>query len=481
MISKNVKEKFSIRYCKKNMVVPVEEKEDSITYLAAKEDLLLAYNLEQLTGKETFFIKRTAPEILDKINEYFSQDHEMDLLYQLERDYRVGEKDHQVQNVDEDSPVVKILDHIVNNSIEKGASDIHIEILEDHILVRHRIDGFLIELLTLPLRIYSYLVTRIKIISKLDIAEKRIPQDGQFQQDYKGRKIDIRVAITPTSYGEKIVFRILDIIRVDYTPKGIGLYGENLAQVTNLIRQPTGLILCCGPTSSGKTSTLYTILQQLNRRDINIMTIEDPVEYKISGINQIEVNEQTGLTFEKGLKAILRMDPDKIMIGEIRNRQTAQISITSSITGHLVLSTLHTENSPAAIYRLIDMGIQPFLVSAGLIGVISQRLIRKLCPHCKIGYEEILPGETKASFIYKGLGCSHCHQGYVGRKAVFEIMLIDADLKEMISQNAPLRELQQKAIQKGMKTLEHEILNCIKRGETSMEEYYNNILTVGVL
>ena len=215
-------------------------------------------------------------------------------------------------------------------------------------------------------------------MAKLDIAEKRLPQDGRFSYNFRGRNIDIRVATSPTAYGEKIVFRILDVGRVDYSPEGIGLSGENLKNILKVISQPQGLVLISGPTSSGKTSTLYTILKYIQNSQINIMTIEDPIEYKIAGINQIEVNENTGLSFERGLKSILRMDPDKIMIGEIRNKETAHIAISASISGHTVFSTIHTENSPAVVGRLIDMGIEPYLVSAGLIGVISQRLIRKL-------------------------------------------------------------------------------------------------------
>ncbi|MGI5950160.1 GspE/PulE family protein, partial [Peptoniphilus sp.] len=379
---------------------------------------------------------------------------------------------------DEDSPAVRVLNLILNTSIEKGASDIHFEPLFEDVLIRIRVDGSLIELKRITKSLYAQVISRIKILSSLDISEKRLPQDGRFTYAFENDDIDIRVATTPTGNGEKVVLRILDIQRISYTPEGIGLNGDNLEKVLRLISQPSGLILCCGPTSSGKTSTLYTVLRKLKNSDINIMTIEDPIEYKIEGINQIEVNPNTGLDFEKGLMAILRMDPDKIMIGEIRNTNTANIAISSSITGHLVLSTLHTESSPSSISRLINMGVEPYLVSAGLIGVISQRLIKKLCPECKRKVRNNLK-IIDTEYIYEPVGCPKCHNGYLGRTAVYEIMIVDNEIRELIINKSSTSEIKRVAIEKGMNTLSNEIIKMIENGETSIDEYFRNINTLG--
>lgn len=466
-------------YCRKNFIAPISENSDSILFLSLRDDEMLKYNLKNGLKKDIEFKISTAEEINNALDEIYKSDIKKNIITDINEVYSDSEI-LEYNEEKEDSPAVRVLNLILSESIEKSASDIHIEPQFSNIRVRIRVDGSLEELFELPLSIFPHLVTRIKILSGLDISEKRLPQDGRFTFKFNNDDIDIRVAITPTGSGEKIVLRILDIQRISYTPEGIGLYGDNLEKVVNLISQPSGLILICGPTSSGKTSTLYTILRKIQNNNINIMTIEDPIEYKIDGINQIEVNQNTGLTFEKGLKAILRMDPDKIMIGEIRNKDTAHIAISSSITGHLVLSTLHTESSPASIGRLVDMGIEPYLVSAGLIGVISQRLIRKLCPKCKEKIKNTNP-LSKSEYIYRAVGCPHCNSGYLGRIAVFEIMIVDNDIKEMITNKVSINKIKELAIEKGMNTLSSEIIRLIDKGETTFEEFYKNIHTVGEL
>lgn len=470
-------EKLGENYCRKNFIAPISETSDYILFLSLRDDELLRYNLRNKLKKDIKFKISTADEINNSLDEIYKNDLRSSIITDINSKYSDIETS-EYNEEKEDSPAVRVLNLILSESIEKSASDIHIEPQFSNIRVRIRVDGSLEELFELPLSIFPHLVTRVKILSGLDISEKRLPQDGRFTFKFNDDDIDIRVATTPTGSGEKIVLRILDIQRISYTPEGIGLYGDNLDKVINLISQPSGLILICGPTSSGKTSTLYTILRKIQNKNINIMTIEDPIEYKIDGINQIEVNPNTGLSFEKGLKAILRMDPDKIMIGEIRNRDTAHIAISSSITGHLVLSTLHTESSPASIGRLVDMGIEPYLVSAGLIGVISQRLIRKLCPHCKekIKNTNSLLG---SEYVYRAVGCSHCNSGYLGRIAVFEIMIVDNEIKEMITNKSSINKIKKVAIDKGMNTLSSEILKLIEVGETTFEEFYKNIHTVG--
>ena len=473
-----IKDIFGENYCRKNFIAPAREEGNSLVFYSIHIDDILKYNLEQKLQREVILEESSKEKVLEELDKIYKDEKKDFLLEDINSNYEdllvIGDEEK------EDSPAVRLLDYILRESIEKNASDIHIEPRFEKIVVRIRIDGALNKLIELPKKIYPHLVTRIKILSGLDISEKRLPQDGRFSFTFSEEKIDIRVATTPTGNAEKIVLRILDIQRISYTPEGIGLLNDNYEKVMSLISQPSGLILICGPTSSGKTSTLYTLLRKIQKEELNIMTIEDPIEYKIDGINQIEVNPNTGLSFEKGLKAILRMDPDKIMIGEIRNEDTAHIAISSSITGHLVLSTLHTESSPASIGRLIDMGIEPYLISAGLIGVISQRLIRKLCPHCREKIKNTNP-LIDSEYIYKAKGCSKCNGGYKGRIAVFEIMIIDSEIRDMISRKENVKNIKNLAIEKGMNTLSSEILKLIEKGETSFDEYYKNIHTVGEL
>ena len=473
-----IKDIFGENYCRKNFIAPAREEGNSLVFYSIHIDDILKYNLEQKLQREVILEESSKEKVLEELDKIYKDEKKDFLLEDINSNYEdllvIGDEEK------EDSPAVRLLDYILRESIEKNASDIHIEPRFEKIVVRIRIDGALNKLIELPKKIYPHLVTRIKILSGLDISEKRLPQDGRFSFTFSEEKIDIRVATTPTGNAEKIVLRILDIQRISYTPEGIGLLNDNYEKVMSLISQPSGLILICGPTSSGKTSTLYTLLRRIQNEELNIMTIEDPIEYKIDGINQIEVNPNTGFSFERGLKAILRMDPDKIMIGEIRNEDTAHIAISSSITGHLVLSTLHTESSPASIGRLIDMGIEPYLISAGLIGVISQRLIRKLCPHCREKIKNTNP-LIDSEYIYRTKGCSKCNGGYKGRIAVFEIMIIDSEIRDMISRKENVKNIKNLAIEKGMNTLSSEILKLIEKGETSFDEYYKNIHTVGEL
>lgn len=479
-ISKETRDKLNSTFCRKHRIVPYDERDEEIYIFVLHEDTMLQYNLQERLKKNILMNVCPIDVLEEKLEEYCSG-ADKTFSFEVFSQY----EDEETSSIEEltvfDSPVVQFLDYILNTGIERGASDIHFEIFRKEGLVRYRIDGFLQEFTTVPIHIYPYLVSRIKILAQMDITEKRIPQDGRFSYSYQGRNIDIRVASSPTGFGEKVVFRILDTNRVTYTADGIGLEGRQLQLIHNLISQPNGMILFCGPTSSGKSSSLYTMLKKLNGTDKNILTIEDPIEYKLKGVNQIEVNELTGLTFATGLKAILRMDPDIIMIGEIRNSETAHIAITSSITGHLVLSTLHTENSPAAVHRLIDMGIEPYLVAAGLIGVVSQRLIRTLCPHCKRKVMQFLPMLNQKREIFEPVGCEYCHNGYLERKAVFEIMLVDEPLREMIVNGVSTSQIKKYAVEQGMSTLGEEILKLILAGKTSLEEYYHNILTVGEL
>lgn len=377
----------------------------------------------------------------------------------------------------DDLLLVKLIDYIIEYAILTNSSDIHFEGSNDDVVVRVRTDGVLNNLCKLKNTHHQRLISRIKILSNLDYTIKNIPQDSRFTYKFKNESIDIRVATTPTVFNEKIVLRILDKLKIEYTKEGIGLFGNNLEKVNKLINQPSGIILSVGPTGCGKSSTIYTLLEDIKSEDINIMTIEDPVEYKISGINQINIDEKSGFTFEKGLEAILRLDPDKIMIGEIRNAQAARTAFRASITGRMIFSTLHTSDCPSTIIRLQDMGIENYLISAGLMGIISQRLVRKLCT-CKKKVVEYVDIYNEELTFYKPVGCEKCKKGYLGRIAVFEILILNQKLKEAINKNKSLDELNKIALDSGMVPLKEELKKLLLNGETSLNEIYKNIITI---
>lgn len=373
---------------------------------------------------------------------------------------------------------VQLSQTILNDAAEACCSDVHIEPAGESWRVRMRRNGTLFLYGSYPKSLYSEFVTRIKFLSAMDIGEKRRPQDGRFTFEYSGRHVDVRASAIPVKGEEKLVLRLLDRTGLDYTPEGIGLGGNNLALVQKLLRQPLGLVLICGPTGSGKTSTLYTFIQLLNRVERNILTIEDPVEFDIDGINQMQVNPKADITFSTGLEAMLRQDPEVMMVGEVRSMETAEIALRSSITGHLIFSTLHTTDSPSAIIRLMDMGVEPYMLSAGIIGVISQRLVRKLCDHCK---REV---HTQDDYFkidgttYEAVGCERCFEGYTGREAVFEIMVMDEKIRSLIKPGVSLDALKAAAVESGMIPLKEALREKILEGSISIEEAYRTIMTM---
>lgn len=373
---------------------------------------------------------------------------------------------------------VQLSQTILNDAAEACCSDVHIEPAGESWRVRMRRNGTLFLYGSYPKSLYSEFVTRIKFLSSMDIGEKRRPQDGRFTFEYGGRHVDVRASAIPVKGEEKLVLRLLDRTGLDYTPQGIGLGGNNLALVQRLLRQPLGLVLICGPTGSGKTSTLYTFIQLLNRVERNILTIEDPVEFDIDGINQMQVNPKADITFSTGLEAMLRQDPEVMMVGEVRSMETAEIALRSSITGHLIFSTLHTTDSPSAIIRLMDMGVEPYMLSAGIIGVISQRLVRKLCDHCK---KEV---HTQDDYFkidgttYEAVGCEKCFEGYTGREAVFEIMVMDEKIRSLIKPGVSLATLRVAAVESGMIPLKEALREKILEGSISIEEAYRTIMTM---
>ncbi|MBU4316782.1 MAG: type II secretion system ATPase GspE [Proteobacteria bacterium] len=379
-----------------------------------------------------------------------------------------------------DAPIIKLVNHIISQSTKARASDIHIEPYQDSFKVRYRVDGILYDLLAPPKRIQAALTSRIKVMAKMNIAEKRLPQDGRIDVKIGNQEIDIRVSTIPTSFGERVVLRLLNKSSSLIGLPELGLSPERLSVLEKLVKSPNGIILVTGPTGSGKTTSLYAILSSLNKPDINIITIEDPVEYRLRGISQIQVNPKIDLTFAKGLRSIVRQDPDIILVGEIRDRETAEIAVQSALTGHLVFSTLHTNDSASAITRLVDIDVEPFLIASSVLGVVAQRLIRTLCQFCKEPFTPddfaieslgLAPDQAKDAVFYRPKGCPQCvHTGYKGRIGIFEIMVMESNLKSLILRNFDANRIKQEALKNKMVTLREDGLEKIFKGITSMEE-----------
>ena len=390
----------------------------------------------------------------------------------LEKEHIVGMEEADLVN----SPAVKLVDSCLNDAIAVGASDIHIEPYEDIVRIRYRIDGMLYENTSFSPKMYPAVSTRIKIISKLNIAERRVPQDGRITKIYNGETYDFRVSTLPTSFGEKIVIRILDTKSFNYDRSKLGFLPEENLIVDELLRKPYGIILLTGPTGCGKSTTLYSFIKEMNNESVNVITVEDPVEYTISGVNQVQVNNKANLTFASALRSILRQDPNIVMVGEIRDEETAEIAMRMAITGHLVLSTLHTNDAAGAVTRLIDLGLQPYFVTDALVGVISQRIIWRLCPECNKEYlssrreNEILK-INQSQKLYKAVGCPACHNtGYQGRIGVHEVLKMTEDLKELIINRASTKQIRQKALEDGMLDLYSTCRIVVLNGETTVQE-----------
>jgi len=378
------------------------------------------------------------------------------------------------------TPIIRYVDLILYQAVQDRASDIHFEPFENEFKIRYRVDGALYEMAPPPRHLAMPVISRVKVMSNLNIAERRLPQDGRIQKVIGGKPIDLRVSTLPTQYGESVVLRVLDRSSANLTLENLGMPEGLYNYLIKTIEMPNGIFIVTGPTGSGKTTTLYACLNKINTIDTKVLTAEDPVEYEIEGIIQVPVNDNIGLTFAKVLRAFLRQDPDRIMVGETRDIETAQIAIQASLTGHLVFTTLHTNDSPGAVTRLVDMGVEPFLISASLEGVLGQRLIRKICPNCRTAYEptEIVlsqlglsPHEIGDKNFYFGRGCDVCNNtGYKGRKGIYELLDITDPIRELINQRTPSVVLKQKAIELGMTTLRQDGLRCIYDGETTIEE-----------
>jgi len=448
---------------RKHQLVPILKIGKSLTCVMV--DPLNIYALDEVGVKTGLTIEpavATETEIKKALDESYTVKGSMSEVIKSMDANKVGvvEKDEEIelsklQGMVEEPPVIRLVNMMIMDAISEGASDIHIEPEEDKLLIRFRIDGVLRHEEAPPKHFQSAIISRIKVLADLDIAERRRPQDGRFNMKMGNKSIDIRVSCVPTSYGENIVMRLLDSSSVLFGLKQLGFSKDVLDVYEKLLKRPNGILLVTGPTGSGKTSTLYASLSSINTPDKNIITIEDPVEYRLEGVRQIQVNPKVDLTFANGLRSILRQDPDVIMVGEIRDVETAEIAIQAALTGHLVFATLHTNDAPGAVTRLVDMGVEPFLISSSLAGVIAQRLVRIFCSDCK------------------GKGCKMCHEtGYKGRLAINELMVVDDEIKSLIMKRSSADELAKVALKNGMRSLRDDGLDKVKEKITSKEEVF---------
>ena len=381
---------------------------------------------------------------------------------------------------DDGMPIVKFVNLVLLQAVQDRASDIHFEPFEDEFKIRYRVDGALYEMTPPPLHLAMPVASRLKIMANLDISERRLPQDGRISCNINGRQVDLRLSTLPTQFGESVVLRVLDRSAVNLGIEHLGFPGPIMDYVQEAIQQPNGIFVVTGPTGCGKTTTLYSCLRKINKTDLKLLTVEDPVEFDIEGIMQVPVKESVGMTFAKALRAFLRQDPDVIMVGEMRDLETSQIAIQASLTGHLVISTLHTNDAPGAVTRLVDMGVEPFLISSTLMGVLAQRLVRTICKDCKTGFEpteqqiELLslkPEDVAGKELFYGSGCGECNDtGYKGRKGIYELLRISESVRSLINERAPTVVIRQKAVEEGMITLREDGLRSIFNGDSSIEE-----------
>ncbi|MDE4541668.1 ATPase, T2SS/T4P/T4SS family [Thermoanaerobacterium sp. R66] len=485
-IDANVAKLIPESMAKRHVAIPIKKENDSIfVAMADPLNIFAIDDIKLVTKLDVKPLIASEDGILKAIDRVFGKEEAeravQDFKKELSHD-NAEEDSNLLKDISEDeinnAPAVRLVNSIIEQAVKNRASDVHIEPTENDLRVRFRIDGELHEAMRVFKSTQGPVITRIKIMANMNIAERRIPQDGKIEMNASGKNIDIRVSSLPTIYGEKLVLRILDKSGYIITKDKLGLNSDDLKLFDNLLRHPNGIILLTGPTGSGKTTTLYAMLNELNKPDKNIITVEDPVEYTLEGLNQVQVNEKTGLTFASALRSILRQDPDIIMIGEIRDRETAEIAIRSSITGHLVLSTLHTNDSAGAITRLIDMGIEPYLISSSVVGVIAQRLARKICDNCKTEYdaskrEKIILGvDTDEPLkLYKSKGCAVCNKtGYRGRVPIYEIMMMTPKIRELTNEKAPADVILNEAVSNGMNTLKESAKKLVLLGVTTVDE-----------
>jgi type IV pilus assembly protein PilB len=478
---------------RKNNVVPVRLNGDSL-YLAMSDPLnfMALEEVKTATRKRVVPMIATTKAIEHSISSLYGSEGAARAIADMKREIAAGVQTPEQENAENfvasniggeeengTAPTVRLVNSILERAILEHASDIHIEPYETEVRVRMRIDGVMHSLMTVPKALQASVISRLKVMGAMDITERRVPQDGRAGVRVKSRNVDLRMSTLPTIFGEKFVIRLLDKDSQLLTKENIGLNGSDLNKYLDLIRRPSGVVLIVGPTGSGKSSTMYTMIRELNTEKVNLVTLEDPVEYNIPGINQVQINEKTGMTFASGLRSILRQDPDIIAVGEIRDGETAQIAMRAAITGHLVLSTIHTNDAVSTVDRLMDIGVEPYLISNALNGVISQRLVRRVCPECRAEYtpsrEELedmgIPADSGQKF-YHGEGCPACFgTGYRGRVAVFEILTVSKALRRAIGKSAKREELEDIALREGgLVTLRENCRRLVMEGITTVEE-----------
>ncbi len=467
-------------------VAPVKVERDTVHLLVIDPfNHQIVDDLTFAMGKDVILYVGDPDRIRDLIRSHYGEEEGSveDLLHEMEgTEYDLTEESSEsdLEEVASQTPIIRFVNLVLNQAIRDKASDIHFEPFEDEFKIRYRIDGALYEMAPPPKNLAIPVTSRVKVVANLNISERRIPQDGRIKMTIAGHAVDLRVSTLPTQFGESVVLRVLDKSVVNLDLETLGMPDDVFDSVNEVIHLPNGIFIATGPTGSGKTTTLYSGLREVNRVEKKILTAEDPVEYEIEGIMQVPVKAQVGLTFAKALRAFLRQDPDIIMVGEIRDLETAQISIQASLTGHLVFSTLHTNDAPGAVTRLIDMGVEPYLIAASLEAIIAQRLVRRICKACRTSYEQsqslisqlsIDPVDIGDKEFFYGKGCEDCNQsGYRGRLGLFEMLRISDAVRDLVSDRAPALVIRQKAIEQGMRTLRDDGLRCIFDGATSIEE-----------
>ncbi len=479
---------LSERTAKRTCAIPLNHWKDGM--LVAINDPLNIYNIEDIeaeTGRKVEMLLASEKQIMDAIEKNMGRRSAEKAAEDFDKEKSGEEELSEGESADisiTNSPVVRLIDSLISQALKMGASDIHIEPLANRIRVRVRLDGELQEILTPSKHTQSAIVTRVKIIAGMNIAEKRLPQDGRIEMKVDDCIVDLRISVLPTVYGEKIVMRILDRNNFLKTKEELGFNKSNLEKFNRLLEVPNGIILAAGPTGSGKTTTLYAALYELNKLNKNIITVEDPVEYKIEGINQVQVNKKSGLLFSTGLRSILRQDPNIIMVGEIRDEETAEIAVRAAITGHMVISTIHTNDAVSTIMRLMDMGVKPYLAAASLRGIVAQRLVKRICTNCR---EEYVASEAEKKLLevkgdivlQRGTGCPKCyHTGYMGRIAIHEILNVDKVIRDAIQNEKNNDEITAMAVGMGMKTLKDNCRELVLAGVTTIDEFSQVIYKV---
>jgi general secretion pathway protein E len=481
--------RLPIQFAKRHNLLPITVDGEVVVVATANPSLIGPIDdLRLLFGKAVRAVVAPAPQIADAINRVYDRASgstaELVSGLDVERlDLMATELDEPQDLLDanDEAPIIRLVNQLIFQAVKDRASDIHIEPFERQLVVRFRIDGILYDIVKPPKRFQPVIVSRVKIMAGLNIAEKRLPQDGRIRTKIAGKDVDIRVSVIPTAFGERIVMRLLDRSATLLPLDDLGLAGQNLKTVQRLIHQSHGIILVTGPTGSGKTTTLYAALQKINSNEKNIITIEDPIEYQLAGVGQMQVNPKIELTFANGLRSILRQDPDVIMVGEIRDMETAEIAIHAALTGHLVFSTLHTNDSFGAVTRLVDMGIEPFLVSSSVIAVMAQRLVRRVCAKCRTPVQPsseqlrelgISPAEAaQGTVFHPGPGCPQCKQtGYRGRVGIHELLIVDDDVRALIMKNSDAATIRRDATSRGMPTLREDGTRKVLEGLTTIEE-----------